>query len=178
MPCLSVLLSVHWAFRAQRTRPPLLSTCILLGGSSRWSMLLFIVEPWTAALRARRGPSLVDLSLTPSNRSVNFVPDLVNCLPTAELSLHHLVGLQKALQFTWELIVLRCDQVHVLVECIDFALFSVRFSDLTLVWILEAVELVLQRLQFTRSGLQAHLGVSFADLELFGSAHLVLVSLD
>jgi len=125
-----------------------------------------------------RGPSLFDFALGPSDGSVYLVTNLFNSWTPVEFLVHNLVGLKETLKLRRKLVVLACDQSHMLVESIDLGLTIVWAVDLDLVLLFQSSQVIVQRLKLTWAGLEPDLGISFANLQLFGATDLILVGFD
>ena len=90
-----------------------------------------LVLPWR--------PSLFNLVLRSPYSCIHLVSDLVDCLAPIEFRLHNLVSLQESLKLVGKLVVLRRDQIHVLVQGVYFTLLRIRFFNLMLVLVFQRV---------------------------------------
>lgn len=133
-----------------------------------------VAQSIVRCLALPRRASLLDFLLRPSDGSVNFVANLFNRGSTVQLHLDNFISLQELLELCRKFVVLSRYQIHVLVQCVNLVLASIRLSNLLLVLIFQNVKLVLNLTQLTCPRLEPHFCVTLAHLKLLGFADLKL----
>ena len=87
--------------------------------------LLVAIANVVICLGASWGSSLLNFVLRAPDRCVDLASNLINSLSAVEFGFHDFIGLQEALQFAREFVVLCSDKAHMLVQGVNLSLFRV-----------------------------------------------------
>ena len=108
---------------------------------------------------------------------IDFVLDFVNDTASVQFCFNHFISLKESLKLTGQLVVLGCDQVHVVVESINFILHLLWCFELSRVLLFSLIEIILNWIELTVTRLKSDFCICLRDLKFFRSAHLIFVGL-